>query len=195
MSMKTKTILIAALFIFGAVVSTIANDPGDEHGLAVIPVEGSEVYKVIYDGVKEGRVKLNIYNEKSSLIFSQTMVAKGFIQPLNFKGLKAGKYTVEVVNGEAKKSERIDFAPENSPSSYIHVTKIANEEGKYLVSIVRKKDADERITLKIFQKDALIHNETNDLSADFARIYDVKASGPLTFEIQDKNGNVTTTYF
>lgn len=194
--MKTKTILIAALFIFGAVVSTIANnDPKGEHGLAVIPVSGSEVYKVIYKGVQEGRVKLNIYNDKSALIFSQTVVAKGFIQPLNFKGLKAGEYTVELVNGKARKSETINYLPMSSPSSYIHVSKINNEAGKYLVSVVRKEESNERITLRIFQNDDLIHDETRELTGDYAKIYDVKANGPLTFQIWDKNGNVTTTSF
>jgi hypothetical protein len=192
--MKTKSIVVAALFVLSAVVSAFANKPGEEYGLAIIPVKESEVFKIVYEGKNAGKVKLNIYNDKSDRIFSHSMGAKGFIQPLNFSGLEAGEYTVEIVNGTSRETRTINFKPRQLSSSYVHITQL-NSEGKFLVSVARNKVANESITLNIFQDDKLIYNESNKLVDDFAKVYAVKSSGPVTIAVTDKNGKVTSKSF
>lgn len=153
--MKTRSILIATLFVFGATVSVLANKPGDEYGLAAFPTKESGLYKVIYERPEEGKVKLNVYNQKAERIFTHSVTAKGFIQPLNFQDLEAGEYTVEVVSGGTRETVKINHTPRVLPSSFVHITKL-NNEGKYLVSVAKHPAGEENITLNIFQNDRLI---------------------------------------
>lgn len=193
--MKTNSILIAALLIIGASVSTLANKPGDEYGLAAYPVKESETYKVIYEGQNTERVRLNVYNTKSEKIFSHSIITKGFIQPLSFQGLEAGEYTVEIVAGKTRETVKINHAPRLIPSSFVHITKL-NDAGKYLVSVAKPKSVDENITLSIFQDNKLIYNESSKLADDFAKVYSVKPSGNnVTIAVTDKNGKVTSASF
>ncbi|HEX5171306.1 MAG TPA: hypothetical protein VFW11_19150 [Cyclobacteriaceae bacterium] len=184
--MKTKSIFISALMIFGAVLSSVAND-----GLAVVPVKGSNVYKVIYKGEAQGKVKLSLYNKKSELIFSETVNQNGFILPLNFSKLEAGEYTVELADANGKQTQKIVHGATTPSTNYIHVSKLTSGDGKYLVS-VRNADA---INVKIYSRNGLIFDESRSLSGDFAQVYAVKVSGELTFEITDTKGNVKTARF
>lgn len=193
--MKTKSILIAALLVIGATVSTLANKPGDEYGLAAFAVKESATYKVVYEGENTERVRLSVYNNKSERIFSHSTVSKGFIQPLNFEGLGAGEYTVEILAGKTRQTVKINHAPRLIPSSFVHITKL-NDEGKYLVSVAKQKSEDENITLNIYQDNRLIYNESNKIADDFAKVYAVKpTSNNITIAVTDKNGKVTTASF
>lgn len=193
--MKTKSILIAALFVMGAAVSTLANKPGDEYGLAAYAVKESATYKVVYEGENTEKVRLSVYNNKSERIFLHSVVSRGFIQPLNFENLGAGEYTVEIVAGKTRQTLTINHAPRFIPSSFVHITKL-NDEGKYLVSVAKQKSEDENITLNIYQDNRLIYNESNKIADDFAKVYAVKpTSNNITIAVTDKNGKVTTASF
>jgi len=192
MSMKTKSIFIAALMVFGAVLTSVANNGTESaNGLAVVPVKGSNVYKVIYKGENQGKVKLSVFNKSAELIFTETVSQSGFILPLNFSNLEAGEYTVELADANGKKSQKIVHGVVNTPANYIHVSKLVNEEGKFLISV---KNAN-AINVKIYGRNGLIFNESKDLAGDFAQVYAVKVPGELTFEITDANGNVKTARF
>ena len=192
MSMKTKSILISALMIFGVVLSSAANSGAESaNGFTVVPVKGSNVYKIVYKGENQGKVKVSLYNKKSELIFSEKLNQNGFILPLNFSNLEKGEYTVELTDASGKKSQKITYGIEAAPSNYIHVSKLSNEDGKYLIS-VRNANA---INVKIYSRAGLIFNESKELAGDFAQVYAVKVPGELTFEITDANGNVKTARF
>ncbi|MDV3307944.1 MAG: hypothetical protein LOY03_03910 [Cyclobacteriaceae bacterium] len=194
--MKTNSIFVAALLVLGVSASAFATEPGDEYGLAAFPVKQSSVYKVVYESEKAGKIKLNIYDANKSRIFTHTVKGRSFIQPLNFQGLEAGVYTVEIVNGKSRETVTINHTPRVEPSSFVHITKLVNEEGKFLVSVAKGKNADaENISLHIYQDDKLIYNERNTLADDFAKVYAVKPSGNVTIAVTDKNGNVTTASF
>src|SRR6188768_3753575 len=109
--MKTKSLFIAALVVVSASVAAFGKEePTSNKGMAVVPVKGSEVFKVIYKGEAAGRVKLNVYNTESKLVFSETISGTdGFIRPLNFSGLTAGEYTIELVDALGKKSEKVSY--------------------------------------------------------------------------------------
>ncbi len=192
MSMKTKSILISALMIFGVVLSSVANSGAESaNGFAVVPVKGSNVYKIVYKGENQGKVKVSLYNSKSELIYSERVSQNGFILPLNFSNLEKGEYTVELTDASGKKAQKITYATEAAPSNYIHVSKLLNEDGKFLIS-VRNANA---INVKIYSRTGLIFNESKELTGDFAQVYAVKVPGELTFEITDANGNVKTARF
>src|SRR5690606_21573562 len=194
--MKTNSIFVAALLVLGVSASAFANKPGDKYGLAAIPLRDNTTYKVVYESEKAGKIKLNIYDQNRTRIFTHTIEGRGFIQPLNFKGLDAGVYTVEIVNGKSRETVTINHFPKVEPSAFVHISKLVNEDGKFLVSVAKGNDTeDESISLQIYQDDKLIYRERNTLADDFARIYAVKPSGKVTIAVTDKNGKTTSASF
>ncbi len=193
--MKTKSLYIAALMIVAAALTAVGKDEPTSHGLAVVSVKGSEVFKVIYKGENLGKVKLNVYNASSEIIFSETMNGvDGFIRPLNFSGLQFGEYTIELTDATGKRVEKVNYQPAKS-SAVIHVAKLASNEGKYLLSVANC--GAETITVKIFDQDNnLVHISSKDISSDYAQLFSVKdVTGALTFEISNNDGNLRTVQF
>jgi hypothetical protein len=191
--MKTKSLIIAALVTMSAIVTAVGKDE-PRAGLVVVPVKGSEVFKVIYRGENTGRVKLNVYNAESQIIFSEVLTGvDGFIRPLNFSGLQSGEYTVELIDATGKRVEKVSYQPYKS-NKYVHVSKLVKEEGKYLISVANA--GNEKINVKIYDAaNNLIHNETREVSGEFAQLYAVKNANAVTFEISDSNGNLKTSRF
>ena len=194
--MKSKVLAIAALIMFSAGISALANeDPSNR--LAVVPVKGSEVIKVIYKGENVTKVKLYVYNASSQLVFAETINGvDGFIRPLNFSGLKAGEYTIELLEGGVKRSEKIFYAPAKAATSSkaIHVSKINAEQGRFLVSI--QNAGTETITVRILDRsNNELFSETREISGEFAQVYRVKDNAEVKFEIYDNSGLTKSSRF
>lgn len=192
--MKTTSLFIAALVV---VVSTAfgKEEPSSSKGLAVVPVKGSEVFKVIYKGETAGRVKLNLYNVEGEIVFAETFSGtEGFIRPLNFKGLEAGEYTVELVDATGKKTERISYKKQ-APAKSVHVSKVTAEAGKYLLAVAGAGSQEIRVNIYDGANN-LVHSETKVVAGDYAQLYSLKnVVGAVTFEITDNAGNVKTATF
>lgn len=195
--MKTKSLVLAALVTVSAAVSAIGKDVPSNAGLAVVPMKGSEIFKVIYKGENAGRVKLNIYNAASSMIFSETInVTDGFIAPLNFAGMEPGEYTLELVdNTGAKKVEKVKYLTAPSSAKNVHVSRISKETGKFLVAV--SNNGSEKINVRIYDgANNLVHSESREVKGDFAQLYTVKnVTGALTFEVSDDAGYTKTIRF
>jgi hypothetical protein len=192
--MKTKSMILSALVVMSVVFSATAKEPSTA-GFAVVPVSGSSVYKVVYKSENVGKVKLSLYNASAQLIFSESLNSKtGFIRPLNFDGLTSGEYTIEIEDATGKQTEKVSFAPVKSSVKFVHVSKLASEEGKYLLSVVG--NSNNVVSIRIFNGSDLIFNESKEISNEFAQVYNVKAfTGNLSFEVTDSTGNVSTVNF
>jgi hypothetical protein len=152
------------------------------------------VIKVIYKGEAAGKVKLNIYNEAAELVFSETFNGlDGFIRPLNFNGLQAGEYTVELIDAAGKKVEKVSYKPSSTAKS-VHISKLG-EEGKYLIAI--SGVGKEVVDVKIYDAaNNLVHSESKAIDGNFAQIYAVKnINGALTFEVTNNAGYTKTVRF
>src|SRR5690606_15959427 len=192
--MKTKSLFLA-LLMFSVDVSAVGKDEPGTLGMAVIPVKGSEVFKVVYRGEAPKKLRLNIYDADAKRLYTETVSGRdGFIRPVNFSGLQYGEYTIEVVDGDSKQTEKINYQPITSSPKTIHITNYPRGEQKYTVSV---SDAgEEAITVKIYDKsNNLIHTEKRDVKGSFAQVYVVKTPGAVTFEVVDEGGNVKTTRF
>lgn len=193
--MKTRLVLFAMMMV-GALMSAVAAEEPVTRGMVVVPVKGSQVYKVIYRGETSGKVKLNIYNDYSRLIFSQSLHAlDGFICPVNFSGLPAGKYTIEVVDTEGRKVQTVSHAVEESAETTAHVNRLRDQANRYLLSFVSNKTAD--VTVRIFNESGkLLFEETRPTDGQFAKVYTLAANfGKVTFEISDNAGRIKTVTF
>lgn len=190
--MKTTSLYIAALLVIGSAVTAIGKDEPKSAGMAVVAVKGSEVIKVIYKGETPGKVKLNIYDAASQVIFSETRNSgEGFILPLNFSGLQFGEYTIELTDASGTKAEKINYQPATTTNN-VHVSKL--NDGKFLLSVA---NGNEDINVKIFDAyNNLVHNSIKQVSGDFAQLYSFKnLSGSCTFEITNGAGVTTTLRF
>jgi len=195
--MKARFLFLAALVTVGSLATAFGKDVPRNTGLAVVPVKGSEIFKVIYKGENTGRVKLNIYNASSRIIFSESIhVGDGFICPLNFAGLEPGEYTLELVDiTGAKKVEKVKYLSPVSASKNVHVSKLVKEDGKFLVAV--SNAGTEKINVRIYDgANNLVHSESREVKGDFAQLYTVKhITGAVTFEVSDDAGYTKTIRF
>ena len=58
--MKTKSLYVAALMTLAAAFTAVGKDEPAALGLAVVPVKGSEVFRVIYKSENPSKVKLSV---------------------------------------------------------------------------------------------------------------------------------------
>ncbi|MBT1704955.1 hypothetical protein [Chryseosolibacter indicus] len=194
--MKFKSLIIAALvMVVSSAVAFAGEDEPKKTGLAVFPVKGTEVFKLVYKGETTGKVKLNIYNASGALILTEVINGvDGFICPLNFTGLANGEYTVEVIDALGKKAEKVVYQPKRS-IKHIHVSKMNNEAGKFLVAIANT--GSDVINLKIYDNNNnLVYSESKEISGDFAQLYKLANVSPsYTFEVTDKTGYTKSIKF
>lgn len=193
--MKTKSLFIAAVATVLSLTAFGNEEPSNSKGLAVVPVKGSEVFKVIYKGEAVGKVRLNVYNQASELVFTESISGlDGFIRPLNFSGLKPGEYTLEIIDAAGKKVERVNYQP-NKSSKYVHISKVADEEGKFLIAV--SGTGKEEINVRIYDSASnLVHNESKVIDGSYAQVYNIKKiTGAVTFQVTDNAGNVKTVSF
>lgn len=188
--MKFNVLLIAALMTISAGINAVAKEDPHNVRLAVVPVKGSEVFKVIYKGETPAKVRINVYNASSQIVFSEILSGTdGFIRPLNFTGLKAGEYTIELVEGANRKSEKVTYTPAGTVAStkIVRISKLNETEGRFLVSIGNA--GTEAITVRILDRNNnVLYTESREISGDFAQVYRVKDSNGVRFEIYDAAG-------
>ena len=61
MNMKVKSMILAA-FLLTTAVATFGGDEPRKAGLAVVPMKGAELVKVIYKSETSGKVQVKVYN-------------------------------------------------------------------------------------------------------------------------------------
>ncbi|HTE32971.1 MAG TPA: hypothetical protein VK666_21460 [Chryseolinea sp.] len=191
--MKTKSLYLATMLFIGVAATAVAKEVPAGASLAVVSSKGSEVVKVIYKGVTTSKVKVNIYNAASEIVFSEVRYNQAFILPLNFSALQSGEYTIEIVDATGAKSEKINYQPELSTGT-VRVAKL-DAQGKFLLS-VSNKTADD-ITIRIFDEyNNLVHTSNQQINGSFAQVYAIKNfTGACTFEVTDAQGKTTIARF
>ncbi len=192
--MKLKTLFLAALLVVSSAVSFAGKDEPRRTGLAIVPVKGSEIFKVVYKGENAGKVKLTIYNNTGVTVYSETIVGlDGFIYPINFKGLTSGEYTIEIQDAAGKKVEKVVYQPVKKSNNF-HVSRLS-EEGKFLVTVANKESNVINITI-LDRENNVIHTESKSINGDFAQVYKIATrTGGCTFEFSDKSGNSQRLFF
>lgn len=190
--MKTKTLFLAVLVMVTTLAFAVNEKPAT---MAVLAVKGSEVYKVIYKSASIGKVKLNIHDERGKVIFAETFNGmKGFICPVNFKGMAAGDYTIELVDGTGRNTEKISYQP-IVEKNFIHVNRLIKHGNKFLLSVPEM--GSNLIKINIFDgNNNLIHTESKKIEGNFAQVYNIQNyTGSFTFVISDNLGNNKSVSF
>jgi hypothetical protein len=162
---------------------------------------------VIYKSEVVENVRVNIYDQNTNVIYSETVrVQKGFILPVNMGGLKAGEYTIEVAGKNSLQSKKVNYSEVEKtesasvvakaiikPSSTlnVHVAKLT-DENRYIMSI--KNSGTQKISVKIFDgTDTLVYHETRVINGDNGLVYNLKeVNGTPTFQVTESNGAAKT---
>jgi hypothetical protein len=184
--MKTKLIVSALLVALVTGLAVAADPVGPK--VVIVNQKESGIFKVIYEGEKAGKVNLKITNQDGGVVFNESVTGvNGFIRPVNFKGMAAGEYTIEVSDASGKQIHKVNYEFEKMVSM-VHVAKIAGDS-KYLLAI--GKGTEEEINVKIFDGSSnLVHDENVIVSENFGLVYNLKnVAGVPTFQVTDKTGN------
>jgi hypothetical protein len=185
--MKTKSIVIASALVLASIF-TYANNPTNSQFVVVNQKEAG-LFKVIYQGTSEQTVVMKIYGQGGKVVFAESIKSvKGFTVPVNFAGMEAGEYIIEIADDNGKKLQKVSYSTETNVES-IHISKV-KEEGKYLLAA--KSKGAEQINVRIFDgNNNLIHSENRTINGNFGLIYNLqKVAGTPTFEVTDNTGAV-----
>ncbi len=194
--MKTKSIVLALMLSVFSVAAFAIDPVGPK--VVVVNQKEAGLYKVIYQGDQAGKVSLKIYNDSRELVFSEnTYRTSGFIRPVNFTGMAAGEYTIELVDATGKFSQKVKYTYQtvkeskvtasNTSNSVVHVAQL-NGEKKYLIAV--PENATESIMVRIYDGyNALVHEQKVQVNGTYATVYNLNnVAGKPTFEITDNAG-------
>ena len=182
--------LTAALVVtFSAIAG---NKPGAEAGVAV--VNQGTTLKLYYKGSAETNVKVSIINESGDIVYSEVLKnVDGFVRPYNLASIPAGEYAIEVSDQYTVYKEKVTIGRQ-AKAELAKLYRVSGEEGKYLLTIPSREAKD--ISVRILADDKVIYDEVQAITADFARIYNLKKiKGTVTFEINDQKGNRTVVSY
>jgi hypothetical protein len=185
--MKTKSIVLASAMIVASIF-TYAIDPTNSQFVVVNQKEAG-LFKVIYQGATEQPVVMKIYGLGGKVVFEEIFKSvKGFALPINFTGMEAGEYIIEIADENGKKLQKVSYGTETNVE-VIHISKV-KEEGKYLFAA--KSNGSEEINVNIFDgNNNLVHSEKRTINGNFGLVYNLqKVSGTPTFEVTDHTGAV-----
>jgi len=183
--MKTK-LMVCALLVAIVTGAAAAADPIGPK-VVVLSQKQSGIFKVIYEGAKVGRVNLKISDQAGVIVFNESISGvDGFVRPVNFKGMAAGEYTIEVSDASGKQIQKVNYEIEQTVSM-VHVAKIAGDS-KYLLAVA--KGTEEEINVKIFDGSSnLVHDQNLVVNGNLGLVYNLKdVAGVPTFEVTDKTG-------
>jgi hypothetical protein len=186
-SMKTKSILLAALVMISSV--ALADEPGSPK-LVVLSQKESGLFKVIYENPKTSKVKMTILNSDGDALFTESIKATdGFILPVNFKGMTPGEYSIEVTDGSTTQIQKVSYIT-SAKAQNVHIAKLSNEANKYLLSVASEGAINVRI---LDGANNIIHDQNVSVNGPVGLVYNLKAvTGAPTFEVTDNAGNVKT---
>ena len=187
---------IAFLTMLLAVSSfSFATMPDDPNSRIAVLKTGSTV-KLLYKSEEQADVKISIFNANHQIVFSEKIKNTGsFARPYNFALLPEGDYSIQLTNGADTQIEHISYAGttyrKKAVTKPAHVMHVPGTE-KFLLAIPNR--GQEKLNITIYNnKDVVLYNGAEEVSGDFAKIYNLKGStGFITFVITDSKGTTNT---
>ena len=184
--------------VFGIVLSTatFATSTGEVKDVKVTTVESDKV-ELTYLSDGECKVKVNIYDQKGSRVFTESIKnPKSFKKAYDLSKLPVGEYEFEIIDNEKVVSEKVKVAPAYDDTRYIKASVVKEEGEKYSVKVVGA--VIDPIAINIYNKyGELIYGDLIDISKGFTRIYDLSKaiSTDVKFEIVQNGEIIAATTF
>lgn len=183
--MKKISLLLLAVLVSLHTFAGGPDNPKGNSGMAVVKRNATS-YKLIYKGEQASNVKVQIFDERNQLIFTETIrKSSGFARPYNFESLAEGEYTIRIDNGLNSLTETIDYR-RDKVNNLAHLAPL--KDGKFLLTVAGK--GEDRLTVRIFDEEGKrVYDDVNIVNGNFAQVYNLsKLQGPFSFEVTGKNG-------
>ncbi len=184
-------LIIATILALSISFSSYATSgPDRDNPIVTLEKVGEAKYQLKYLTKPEGKVTVNIKNEKNRIVYRDVISSeKLFFKNYDLKNLGFGSYQFEILETESGRSEdfEVSLVP-HQKSSRFHVNKRILDKNSIAI-LVSNLDETEK-TLKIFDRGKVIHEESFS-SRDFGKKFTFEKQKDLkniTFEFKDKEG-------
>lgn len=194
-----KTALMAALLLVGAA-AFATEGPKKKNTTSTSKIaliqNSPERYKLVYLDQNEGSVHLQLRDGQGKVVFSEHIKNKeGFAQPLNFKNMPDGEYTIEVksTTGELMKEVLAVERPAAGPSFVADLLNV-NDSKKFRLIVFDKQKKALPVNINIYNEAGdQVHSESVKDVYSFRKIYDLQDLQGETFRfvISNKTGYKT----
>lgn len=187
--MKTKSVVFALMMAFVSVAALAADPVGPK--MVVVNQKDPATFKVIYEGSQTGKLTLRILDSEGKKVVTEIISGvEGFMRTVNFAGMEAGDYTIEVSGVNGKQSKKVTYQPVAEGSS-IHVAKLASDN-KYLLAVANAKE----VNVKIYDgTNTLVHDQNVTVNGSIGLVYNLsKISGAPKFEVSSATGTKVVRY-
>lgn len=188
--MKVKSVVFALLMVTVSV-AAFAADPVSPK-MVVVTQKDPGSFKVIYEGTKVEKLTFKIINKEGNKVAVETIYGvDGFMRVVNFAGMNAGEYTIEVIGADSKQAQKINYQPVVAESAAIHIAKLA-DAGKYLLVVSNTKE----VNVKIYDgSDRLVHDQNVVAHGSTGLVFDLnKVAGSPRFEVSSSTGTKVVRY-
>lgn len=184
--MKQTLCSIALVVLIGT--AAFAQNSGNAR-IAVINQKESGIFKVIYEGSSEGKVRMSITDKNKDVIFDDVNTTSGFMRKVNFQGMEPGEYTIQIADRDGKESQTIVYGLKKSTVKDVKLVKV-DEAGKYLLAVTN--ETPEQIHVNIFDGyNNLVHSSDLMIEGQLKVVYNLQdVSGVPTFQVLDGMGNI-----
>jgi hypothetical protein len=173
--MKKLVIKVAVLMMtagYSVAAGTIEKEKPESatSRVEVVATAKSAVYKLSYASESVGTVKVNIYDAKGDLLYTDLIrSAKSFQKMYDFSQLGSGNFRIEVAGAEGKIEKTIQIA--SVKESLIASVSTLDTKGKYELQ-VRNKEM-KPVFVSIYDaSDNLLYEDQIDVNHNFSRVYD-----------------------
>lgn len=148
------------------------------------------IYKIIYDNPGAARVKLSIFKGTGERVYGESLNVDGFVRAVNFSSMSNGQYTMEISDNTGTYIQKVNF--KRAAPSNVHVSRIAKEANKYLLSVANEAAAE--VSVRILDGDNnIVHTQSLAVNGSVGLVYDLAlVHGHPTFEVTDSNGTFRT---
>lgn len=190
--MKTKSVVFAVVMALVSVAALAADPVGPK--MVVVNQKDPSNFKVIYEGSQTGKLTLRVLDIDGNRVVTQTISGvESFMRTLNFAGMEAGEYTIEVIGATGKQTQKITYQPTSGVSvqSAIHVSKLTTLN-KYLLAVSNAKD----VNVKIYDgTNNLVHDQDVAVNGSIGLVYDLsKIAGAPKFEVSSATETKVVRY-
>jgi hypothetical protein len=159
--------------------------------MVIVNQKDPSTFKVIYEGTQTGKLTLRILDSEGKKVVTETISGvDGFMRTVNFGGMAAGEYTIEVIGVNGKQVQKVNYQPHTEEGA-IHVARLS-EGNKYLLAVANTK----QVNVKIYDgTNTLVHDQNVVVNGSLGLVYDLsKISGAPKFEVSNATETKVVKY-